>query len=131
MSTISTCRYLLLKLEVIWLKIIFFWYFSRKYCENVSMKPLSTADFGKVMKQVYPGVRPRRLGTRGNSRYCYSGMRNTCKLPTPVLPRLGLQNNSENERSSDGECGDSNRLKKIFVVWCLLINNGNFHWINP
>lgn len=73
-----------------------------KYCENVSMKPLSTADFGKVMKQVYPGVRPRRLGTRGNSRYCYSGMRNTCKLPTPVLPRLCLQNNSDNDRSSDG-----------------------------
>jgi len=44
----------------------------RVYCERLSIKPLSTADFGKVMKQVFPGVRPRRLGTRGNSRYCYA-----------------------------------------------------------
>ena len=50
------------------------------------MKPLSTADFGKVMKQVYPRVRPRRLGTRGNSRYCYAGMRKRIKLDPPILP---------------------------------------------
>lgn len=52
------------------------------------MKPLSTADFGKVMKQVYPRVRPRRLGTRGNSRYCYAGMRKRIKLNRPVLPSV-------------------------------------------
>lgn len=49
------------------------------------MKPLSTADFGKVMKQVYPRVRPRRLGTRGNSRYCYAGMRKRLVLEPPNL----------------------------------------------
>lgn len=53
------------------------------------MKPLSTADFGKVMKQVYPSVRPRRLGTRGNSRYCYAGLRKRFKLEVPQLPDLG------------------------------------------
>lgn len=53
-----------------------------------SMKPLSTADFGKVMKQVYPRVRPRRLGTRGNSRYCYAGMRKRVKLDPPALPNI-------------------------------------------
>lgn len=67
------------------------------------MKPLSTADFGKVMKQVYPGVRPRRLGTRGNSRYCYSGMRNTCKLPTPILPQSSVDNSISNGCASEGE----------------------------
>ena len=56
------------------------------------MKPLSTADFGKVMKQVYPRVRPRRLGTRGNSRYCYAGMCKKIKLDPPKLPVItGLQ----------------------------------------
>ena len=73
------------------------------------MKPLSTADFGKVMKQVYPGVRPRRLGTRGNSRYCYSGMRNTSKLPTPVLP---LSTSTENLNSN----GDVNDGEEMFCV---------------
>lgn len=52
------------------------------------MKPLSQADFGKVMKQVYPKVRARRLGTRGNSRYCYSGLQRRHKLDTPSLPDL-------------------------------------------
>ena len=30
------------------------------YCSVNTVKPLSTADFGKVMKQVFPAVRPRR-----------------------------------------------------------------------
>ena len=54
----------------------------------MDIKPLSTADFGKVMKQVFPGIRPRRLGTRGHSRYCYAAMRKTSKLPAPHLPTL-------------------------------------------
>uniref|UniRef100_V5IAH2 DNA-binding protein n=1 Tax=Anoplophora glabripennis TaxID=217634 RepID=V5IAH2_ANOGL len=58
------------------------------YCEKNSVKPLSQADFGKVMKQVYPRVRARRLGTRGNSRYCYSGLRRCIKLKPPILPDL-------------------------------------------
>lgn len=58
------------------------------YCSQIRMKPLSQADFGKVMKQVYPNVKARRLGTRGNSRYCYSGLRNCTKLCIPMLPDL-------------------------------------------
>ncbi|CAK9814071.1 DNA-binding protein RFX7 [Anthophora plagiata] len=66
------------------------------YCMRNSMKPLSTADFGKVMKQVYPRVRPRRLGTRGNSRYCYAGMRKRVKLDPPTLPNIsGTQTGDE------------------------------------
>lgn len=52
------------------------------------MKALSTADFGKVMKQVYPQVRPRRLGTRGNSRYCYAGLKKRVKLEEPSTPDI-------------------------------------------
>lgn len=58
------------------------------FCEPNGIKPLSTADFGKVMKQVYPNVRPRRLGTRGQSKYCYSGLRSRVKLDAPLLPDL-------------------------------------------
>lgn len=60
-----------------------------EYCNFNSLKPLSTADFGKVMKQVYPQVRPRRLGTRGNSRYCYAGLKKRLKLEEPVTPECG------------------------------------------
>ncbi|XP_014258912.1 probable serine/threonine-protein kinase DDB_G0286465 [Cimex lectularius] len=59
-----------------------------EFCNASKVKHLSTADFGKVMKQVYPSVRPRRLGTRGNSRYCYSGMTNRLSLPSPQLPKI-------------------------------------------
>lgn len=65
------------------------------------MKPLSTADFGKVMKQVYPRVRPRRLGTRGNSRYCYAGMRKRIKLDPPTLPKISGSQSVSNKLPDD------------------------------
>ncbi|XP_069971111.1 DNA-binding protein RFX7-like, partial [Penaeus vannamei] len=58
------------------------------YCNLNNIKALSTADFGKVMKQVFPGVRPRRLGQRGASKYCYSGLRKKWALDPPSLPDL-------------------------------------------
>ena len=44
------------------------------------------------MKQVYPQVRPRRLGTRGNSRYCYAGLKKRLKLEPPTTPECGGEN---------------------------------------
>ncbi|CAK1548517.1 unnamed protein product [Leptosia nina] len=79
------------------------------HCMSSNMKPLSTADFGKVMKQVYPSVRPRRLGTRGNSRYCYAGLRKKVKLEVPQLPDLG-------EASKEGHVG-SRENERIICDW--------------
>ncbi|CAB4066039.1 unnamed protein product [Lepeophtheirus salmonis] len=62
-----------------------------EYCTTNLLKPLSTADFGKVMKQVYPQVRPRRLGTRGNSRYCYAGLKKKTKLEEPATPDFNFR----------------------------------------
>lgn len=44
------------------------------------------------MKQVFPDVRPRRLGTRGHSRYCYAAMRKATKLGPPKLPDVANKN---------------------------------------
>lgn len=52
------------------------------------------------MKQIFPSIRPRRLGTRGNSRYCYAAMRKTTKLECPQLPNLRA---AQNDSSSDQE----------------------------
>ncbi|XP_062558968.1 uncharacterized protein LOC134223787 isoform X2 [Armigeres subalbatus] len=76
------------------------------FCERIDIKPLSTADFGKVMKQVFPGIRPRRLGTRGHSRYCYAAMRKATKLAAPKLPDLSSSSHGSvtgAERKSDPE----------------------------
>ncbi|VDO09847.1 unnamed protein product [Rodentolepis nana] len=69
----------------------------KNYCEQQRMKPLNTADFGKVMKRAFPNVRPRRLGQRGQSRYCYGGMRKKRDTQAPLLPDLTLElSNSSN-----------------------------------
>ncbi|XP_068218671.1 uncharacterized protein [Palaemon carinicauda] len=77
------------------------------YCNLNNIKALSTADFGKVMKQVFPGVRPRRLGQRGASKYCYSGLRKKWSLDPPELPDLndnlgvdGVADESDMERAA-------------------------------
>lgn len=52
------------------------------YCSDFKkegIEPLNTAMFGKVIKMVFPFIRSRRLGNRGNSKYHYFGVsvRNT------------------------------------------------------
>ncbi len=37
----------------------------RSYCDNLGYHPLSAADFGKIMKNVFPNMKARRLGMRG------------------------------------------------------------------
>lgn len=95
--------------------ILNFWILS-SYCEREGMKPLSTADFGKVMKQIFPSLRPRRLGTRGNSRYCYAAMRKTTKLECPLLPNLNDRKrmHESNVELTSGE--DDNSYDSI-AVW--------------
>ncbi|KAG8144783.1 hypothetical protein E2320_013213 [Naja naja] len=41
----------------------------KSYCDNLGYHPLSAADFGKIMKNVFPNMKARRLGTRGKSKY--------------------------------------------------------------
>lgn len=71
------------------------------FCGRNNIKPLSTADFGKVMKQVFPTVRPRRLGMRGHSRYCYAAMRKATKLDPPLLPNLSSPGTSSSMGGGD------------------------------
>lgn len=44
-------------------------YDFRSYCDNLGYHALSAADFGKIMKNVFPNMKARRLGTRGKSKY--------------------------------------------------------------
>lgn len=44
--------------------------FFRAHCESMNAaRTLSAPDFGKIIKCVFPRVKARRLGTRGNSKY--------------------------------------------------------------
>ncbi|XP_068166859.1 DNA-binding protein RFX7-like [Antennarius striatus] len=62
----------------------------KSFCDNLSYHPLSAADFGKIMKNVFPNMKARRLGMRGKSKYCYSGLRKRPFVHMPSLPTLDL-----------------------------------------
>lgn len=73
------------------------------------------------MKQVFPDIRPRRLGTRGHSRYCYAAMRKATKLQPPQLPDL----TSISEASiKAAECEES--TWKVIKNWSEGLLNAQF-----
>eukprot|EP00045_Choanoeca_perplexa_P013645 m.155306 g.155306 ORF g.155306 m.155306 type:complete len:907 (+) comp16410_c0_seq5:316-3036(+) len=46
-----------------------------KYCTDINVKPINAATFGKIIRQQFPDLKTRRLGTRGQSKYHYYGIR--------------------------------------------------------
>ncbi|XP_050068110.1 uncharacterized protein LOC126556709 [Anopheles maculipalpis] len=100
------------------------------YCARINIKPLSTADFGKVMKQVFPGIRPRRLGTRGHSRYCYAAMRKATKLPIPKLPDLSSAGGSIEKQSNEGQSFNEEESWKVVKAWAEAMLPSCFTTIN-
>ncbi|KAM7028167.1 LOW QUALITY PROTEIN: MHC class II regulatory factor RFX1 [Acridotheres tristis] len=59
------------------------------HCQGHKLEPVNAASFGKLIRSVFMGlrtrrlVRTRRLGTRGNSKYHYYGLR--IKAGSPLL----------------------------------------------
>ncbi|XP_033637529.1 transcription factor RFX4-like [Asterias rubens] len=45
------------------------------FCFKNQFPPVNSASFGKVIRQVFPELQTRRLGTRGQSKYHYYGIR--------------------------------------------------------
>ncbi|KAG8509251.1 DNA-binding protein RFX5 [Galemys pyrenaicus] len=64
----------------------------RKYCESLACcRTLSTANFGKIIREIFPDIKARRLGGRGQSKYCYSGIRRKTLVSMPPLPGLDVK----------------------------------------
>ncbi|XP_048345635.1 MHC class II regulatory factor RFX1 [Sphaerodactylus townsendi] len=53
------------------------------HCQEQKLEPVNAASFGKLIRSVFLGLRTRRLGTRGNSKYHYYGLR--IKANSPLL----------------------------------------------
>lgn len=88
------------------------------------------------MKQVFPNIRPRRLGTRGNSRYCYAALRKTTRLavPTLTLPGSNVQpsgrSSSAMERPDDSHLNHSlSEEQRIVRDWAAKVLNTDFQSI--
>ncbi|KAJ4921830.1 hypothetical protein JOQ06_024656, partial [Pogonophryne albipinna] len=43
-----------------------------RYCEILQHRPLSAANFGKIIRDIFPNIKARRLGGRGQSKYPFS-----------------------------------------------------------
>ena len=43
--------------------------------QDTKQEPVNAASFGKLIRSVFLGLRTRRIGTRGNSKYHYYGIR--------------------------------------------------------
>jgi hypothetical protein len=65
---------------------VYFLYTSQALRDG--LKPVSTADFGKLVRQVFPEVKARRLGQRGSSKYCYANIRRKTVPDEPELPEI-------------------------------------------
>ncbi|NXK27947.1 RFX5 protein, partial [Arenaria interpres] len=70
----------------------------KRYCDNLCCRPLSAANFGKIIREIFPNIKARRLGGRGQSKYpsgspayCYSGIRRKTMVSLPPLPSLDLK----------------------------------------
>lgn len=44
------------------------------FCSINRVQPVNAASFGKIIRQQFPHLTTRRLGTRGQSRYHYYGI---------------------------------------------------------
>ncbi|CAF0939756.1 unnamed protein product [Didymodactylos carnosus] len=49
--------------------------FYSQHCHELKLEQVNPASFGKLIRSVFLGLRTRRLGTRGNSKYHYYGIR--------------------------------------------------------
>ncbi|KAJ8356982.1 hypothetical protein SKAU_G00197760 [Synaphobranchus kaupii] len=51
------------------------YYHYLRHCQEQKLDPVNAASFGKLIRSVFMGLKTRRLGTRGNSKYHYYGIR--------------------------------------------------------
>ncbi|XP_017752517.1 PREDICTED: DNA-binding protein RFX2 isoform X1 [Eufriesea mexicana] len=74
-----------------------------RHCSENKLDPVNAASFGKLIRSVFLGLRTRRLGTRGNSKYHYYGIRVKPSSPLVMLnedgtPRQQQSTNSQTKR---------------------------------
>ncbi|KAK2709364.1 transcription factor RFX4-like isoform X2 [Artemia franciscana] len=65
------------------------------FCSKHGMQPVNAASFGKIIRQQFPQLTTRRLGTRGQSRYHYYGIaiRETSQYYELMYSKNSLQSN--------------------------------------
>lgn len=70
------------------------------YCNSSGLPPVNSATFGKLLRNVFPDLKTRRLGVRGQSKYHYCGIRvrNEADQSTPAAPIVATTEDEEQPR---------------------------------
>uniref|UniRef100_A0A8D2J8A1 Regulatory factor X5 n=1 Tax=Varanus komodoensis TaxID=61221 RepID=A0A8D2J8A1_VARKO len=81
----------------------------KRYCDNLCSRSLSAANFGKIIREIFPNIKARRLGGRGQSKYPSVGIRRKTVVNMPPLPSLDLKEietlvHSYNDEVMDAAC---------------------------
>lgn len=93
------------------------------HCRQLQMASVNAASFGKLIRSVFVGLKTRRLGTRGHSKYHYFGVRAKQHVQHELLQHhegggggggsssagcsRADQNDNSNHRTEDGSETDS------------------------
>ncbi|CDH52053.1 origin recognition complex subunit 5 [Lichtheimia corymbifera JMRC:FSU:9682] len=85
-------------------------------------QPLNAAGFGKLVKTVFPGIRTRRLGTRGQSRYNYCGI--AYKQPRSSSPPQQQRRQSKSPSPSTTMMEDDTNMPMIQQQAVIVNNTG-------
>lgn len=80
-----------------------------QHCNENKLDAVNAASFGKLIRSVFTGLRTRRLGTRGNSKYHYYGIR---IKPGSTLMQA-MDDKLQNYPSSSGNVNMNKGIKKV------------------
>ncbi|XP_063172836.1 DNA-binding protein RFX5 [Candoia aspera] len=90
----------------------------KRYCDNLCSRSLSAANFGKIIREIFPNIKARRLGGRGQSKYCYSGIRRKTVVSMPPLPSLDLKETETLERTEMAQSYDDEVVEAACTLTC-------------
>ena len=80
------------------------------HSQQHTQEPVNAASFGKLVRSVFTGLKTRRLGTRGNSKYHYYGIRikvwiipskEGCVFPTVIWSEFRSDQYSDDDHRDD------------------------------
>lgn len=86
-----------------------------RHCNEHKLDAVNAASFGKLIRSVFTGLRTRRLGTRGNSKYHYYGIRVKPGSNLVAVPEDKPQNSTNcqtNTNQSNQSATSSGRPRK-------------------
>ncbi|XP_026807033.1 DNA-binding protein RFX2-like [Rhopalosiphum maidis] len=77
------------------------------HCSKTKIDPVIGPSFGKIIRSVFTGLRTRRLGTRGNSKYHYYGIR---------IKASSLLNDFKEEENLSNQTNQNSSSKNIKLI---------------